>query len=69
MKVWEYKIVDSLDVEGGGLFKGKSRTSIETYLNGLGVEGWELVNIDFREMENRMSFTGIAKREKPKQDE
>ncbi len=65
MRRWEYKIVDSNDVPGGGIFKGKSRDSLEEYLNRLGAEGWEVVNIDSLELEGRTSFVGIAKREKP----
>lgn len=64
MKRWEYRIVDSSDVPGGSLFKGKSRVALESYLNGLGAEGWEVVNIDTLELEGRTSFVGIAKRER-----
>ena len=64
MKKWEYKIIDSKDVPGGGIFKGKERAKIEEYLNNLGEEGWEIVNIDSLELEGRTSFVGIAKREK-----
>lgn len=64
MKKWEYRMVDSADVEGGSFVMGKSRESIEEYLNDLGTEGWEIVNLDFVELENRSSFVGVAKREK-----
>ncbi|MCF7732458.1 MAG: DUF4177 domain-containing protein [Akkermansiaceae bacterium] len=64
MKKWEYKIVDSKDVAGGGIFRGKDRPEVDKYLNSLGEEGWEIVNLDFRELENRFDFTGVAKREK-----
>ena len=64
MKKWEYRIIDSKDVPGGGIFKGKERGKIEEYLNSLGEEGWEIVNIDSLELEGRTSFVGIAKREK-----
>ena len=43
---------------------GKSRESMEEYLNEIGSEGWEIVNLDFVELENRSSFVGVAKREK-----
>lgn len=59
---WQYKIIDSKDVAGGGVFKGKDRSDIESYLNELGLEGWEIVNIDFNELQNRLDFTGVAKR-------
>ena len=63
MKRWEYKIVDSKDVAGGGIFKGKDRSEVDRYLNELGQEGWEVVNLDFRELENRFELAGVAKRE------
>lgn len=63
MKKWEYKIVDSKDVAGGGIFKGRARSDVESYLSSLGKEGWELINLDFRELEGRLEFSGVAKRE------
>ena len=64
MKKWEYKIIDSKDVPSGGLLRGRSREAIEGYLNELGGEGWEIVNIDALEMQGRrMAFIGVAKRE------
>ena len=64
MKKWEYRMIDSADVAGGSFVMGKSRESIEEYLNEIGTEGWEIVNLDFVELENRSSFVGVAKREK-----
>jgi hypothetical protein len=64
MKKWEYMIVDSKDVASGGIFRGRDRSAIDKYLNGLGQEGWEIVNLDFRELENRFEFSGVAKRER-----
>lgn len=63
MKKWEYRILDSKDVAGGGIFKGKDRADVETYLNQIGNDGWEVINLDFRELEGRFEFTGVAKRE------
>ena len=63
MKKWQYKIVDSKDVPGGGVFKGKERADVEDYLNNLGKDGWEIINLDFRELGNRFEFSGVAKRE------
>lgn len=63
MKRWEYKLLDSREAGGSGWF-GKSRESLEQYLNSLGAEDWELVNIDALELEGRRSFVGVAKREK-----
>jgi hypothetical protein len=61
MTKWEYRVLDSKDIERNAL---KSRTSeaMESYLNELGEAGWEIVNIDFRELERRLSFVGVAKR-------
>ena len=61
MKLWEYKIVDSQDV-GGGIFKGPDRDKLEAYLNEPGQDGWEILGVDFLELENRHSFVAIAKR-------
>lgn len=47
MAKWEYRIVDSRDVPGSGLFSGRDRGAIEEYLCKMGDEGWELVNVDF----------------------
>jgi hypothetical protein len=64
MKKWEYKIVDTKDVPGGGILKGKSRDSIEDYLNKLGGQGWEIVNLDALELQGtHLTFLGVAKRE------
>jgi len=63
VKKWEYMIVDSMDLERRLTLKGPSRDEIEKYFDVLGSEGWEIVNIDWREMDKRSSFTGIAKRE------
>ncbi len=63
MKRWEYMIIDSQVIPGGGIFKGKTSAEINSYLNELGDQGWEVINLDFRELERRLEFTGIAKRE------
>lgn len=59
---WEYRVFDSKDVKRDGLLKGRSRESIERFLDGLGEDGWEVVSMTFRELESRSSFTGVAKR-------
>jgi len=64
MKKWAYRIVDSKDVSGGGVFKGKDRADVEAYLNELGKDGWEIINLDFRELESRFEFSGVAKKER-----
>ena len=64
MTKWEYRILDSKEVASEGWLKGKSRQAVESYLNELGGQGWEVINLDWRELETRASFTGVAKREK-----
>jgi hypothetical protein len=65
MKKWEYKIIDTKDVPGGGILRGKSRDAIEAYLNELGGQGWEIVNLDALELQgHRLTFLGAAKRER-----
>lgn len=56
-------MIDTRDVESAGMFKGRKREDIEAYLNKLGAEGWELVNVDFRELEGGSEFAGIMKKE------
>ena len=62
MSRWQYMIVDSKDVAGGGVFRGKTRSDVEAYLNRIGKDEWEIVNLDFRELEGRFEFSGVAKR-------
>src|SRR5688572_16779901 len=47
MPHWEYKLIAHTDVESEGMIKGRSRESLEQYLNDLGGEGWEVINVDF----------------------
>ena len=63
MSKWEYRIVDSKDIEGGGVFKGTPRENIEAYLTALGNDGWEIFHLQFNHVEQRYEFYGIAKRE------
>ncbi len=64
MPKWEYKLIDSKNVKSSGLLKGRAPEDLEAYLNVLGEEGWEVVNLDFLELESRLSFVGVAKRAK-----
>lgn len=64
MRKWEYRFLDSMDIEEGGFLAVKSRDAVEAYLNRIGDEGWEVINLDFVEIEGRTSFVGVAKREK-----
>jgi hypothetical protein len=63
MKNWEYKIIDSKDLQRGLSLKFPSREELEEYLCVLGSEGWEVINLDFNEIDNRFSFVGVLKRE------
>ncbi|MBO1256247.1 DUF4177 domain-containing protein [Alteromonas sp. 5E99-2] len=63
MKKFEYKIIDTRDVETAGLFKARKREDVEAYLTSLGGDGWELVNVDFRELEGGLEFAGVMKKE------
>jgi len=66
--MWEYKIVDSEQAEKGGFLKGRTVEQVEKYLNNLGSEGWEIIDLDFQ-MDPAMPggpthFHGVAKRKK-----
>ena len=41
---------------------GPNKEEVENYLDVLGSRGWEIINIDFRELDSRGSFAGVAKR-------
>lgn len=62
MKKWEYKIIDSTHL-AGGIFRGKKFHEIEKYLNEIGREGWEIINLDFNDITGQMDFVGVARRE------
>lgn len=62
MKTFKYKLIDTRDVETGGMFKSRKREDVEAYLNSLGAEGWELINVDFRELEGGSEFAGVMKK-------
>ena len=64
MRRWEYKLISANDVAGEGGFKGKTREVVESYLNSLGKEGWEVINVDFPDgYENPTRFSAAARRE------
>ena len=62
---WQYKVIDSKDIEGARRLRAPSPQDAESFLNEIGAEGWEIINLDWRELEGRMSFTGVAKRRWP----
>jgi hypothetical protein len=62
---WEYKLISSNDVPGGGFFGIKEKDALEAHLNALGAEGWEIVGIDFTEaMASPSFFQALARRER-----
>jgi len=69
MKKWEYKLLDSkkLPEAEKGIFKQSKLTLLEAemYLNRLGEEGWEIIDIDFDFLiHDTGAFVGVAKRAK-----
>ena len=64
---WEYKVLSTNDLPGGGMLgaKARPREAIEAYLNELGGEGWEVVGIDFTDARSNPSFfQALARRER-----
>lgn len=66
--MWEYKIIDSNAVEKAGFLKGRTLEAVEEYLNELGQQGWEIIDLDFN-MDPTLpggptSFLGVAKRKR-----
>jgi hypothetical protein len=69
MDRWEYKLLDSkrLPEAEKGIFKQTkvSLAEAEAYLNKLGDEGWEIIDIDFDFLiHDTGAFVGVAKRKK-----
>jgi hypothetical protein len=62
-KKWEYCIVDSHEVPGVNFTDKRSKQDIADYLNRLGQEGWEIINLDMTENQVFYNFFGVAKRE------
>ena len=62
---WEYTLVSTNDVPGGGVLGVREREAVEAYLNQLGAEGWEIVGIDFTDTTQSPSFfQALARRER-----
>jgi hypothetical protein len=62
---WEYKLISTHDVPGGGLLGIKERDALEAHLNQLGAEGWEIVSVDFIDgMQSPSFFQALARRER-----
>lgn len=69
MEKQEYLLIDSkkLDSAEGGIFTQKkvSIEEAEKYLNKLGEEGWEIIDLDFEFLIHETgAFVGVAKRKK-----
>ena len=69
MDRWEYKLLDSKRLQEAekGMFK-QTKVSLdeaEAYLNKLGDEGWEIIDIDFDFLiHDTGAFVGVAKRKR-----
>lgn len=65
MKKWEYRLIDSTEVQGEGIWGDmRDKHNLEAYLNRLGRQGWEIVNLDVLEQHERINFIGVARRPK-----
>lgn len=65
MHKWEYKLIDSRNLSKITLLKGRSVDKAEDYLNALGDEGWEIINLVYDGLQHdTATFVGIAKRKK-----
>jgi len=69
MEKWEYLLLDSKKLESaeGGVFTQKKveLEEAEKYLNRLGEEGWEIIDLDFDSLiHDTGAFVGVAKRRK-----
>jgi len=66
--MWEYKIINSSDAKKSGFLTGLTVEDVEKYLNSIGKQGWEIIDLDFQ-MDPTMPggpthFHGVAKRPK-----
>jgi hypothetical protein len=64
---WEYKLISTNDLPGGGFLgmKGREREAVEAHLNQLGAEGWEIVGVDFTDtLQSPSFFQALARRER-----
>lgn len=66
---WEYMLIDSKNLPEAerGVFKQSKVTlkEAEEYLNKLGEDGWEIIDLDFDFLiHDTGAFVGVAKRQK-----
>ena len=69
MVKWEYMLIDSKNLPEAekGMFKQSkvTREEAERYLNKLGKDGWEIIDLDFDFLiHDTGAFVGVAKRQK-----
>ncbi|MBI9072796.1 MAG: DUF4177 domain-containing protein [Melioribacteraceae bacterium] len=64
MSKWEYKVIDSVILKEKKIISStESMESFEIFLNKLGKEGWEIIDLEFEKIGNDVgSFYGLAKR-------
>lgn len=59
---WEYKIIDSQRDKGEGIWgEVRSTTALEAYLNYLGRQGWEIIDMDVLKQQAHINFVGVAR--------
>jgi hypothetical protein len=64
MKKWEYKIINSHTFKKAGILKDFAVADVESQLNQLGQQGWEIVYFDCKfKVKEIETFTGVVKRE------
>jgi hypothetical protein len=64
MKKWEYKIIHSHTFKKAGILKDFAVADVESQLNKLGQQGWEIIYFDCKfKVKEIETFTGVAKRE------
>ncbi len=64
MRRWEYRLIDEESVAAPGGLEEWDRESLENYLNHLGAEGWELVQVSTKAMAGWDVFKALLKRER-----
>lgn len=67
MVKWEYRLIDSKNLPEAerGIFSQTrvTREAAERYLNTLGADGWEVIDLDFDFLVHETAaFVGVAKR-------
>ena len=64
MKKWEYKIINSHTVKKTGILSDYAVADVESLLNKLGQQGWEIVHFDCKfKVKKIETFTAVIKRE------